>query len=164
MPSFTVWNTPRTKFFCSGARRVWQSLSGSFFFLWLNRFNSSNKYISSPSEGPQSRARMDSGSRSLYSLHLGTCGFTRVRCVRRNTPRTKWFCGLSAVLEVQILSSSARKAKEAFVSGDIPQPGELLWMPLHPMQMVQDQQGFCVCIAYWDTLHLILLMAQCSLF
>ena len=29
---------------------------------------------------------MDSGSRTMYSLHLVTCSFTRVRCVpKRNT-------------------------------------------------------------------------------
>ena len=36
---------------------------------------------SGPSEGPQSRMRMDSGPRTMYSLHLGTCSFTRVRHV-----------------------------------------------------------------------------------
>ena len=36
---------------------------------------------SSHSEGPQPRGHMDIGSRTMYSLHLGTCGFTRVRCV-----------------------------------------------------------------------------------
>ena len=38
---------------------------------------------SSPSKGPQPRARMDVGSRTMYSLNLGTCSFTRVRCVPR---------------------------------------------------------------------------------
>ena len=38
---------------------------------------------SSPSEGPQSQARMDSGSRTMYSLHLGTCSFAWVRGVSK---------------------------------------------------------------------------------
>ena len=36
---------------------------------------------SGPSKGPLSRARMDNRSRTMYSLHLGTCKFTRVRYV-----------------------------------------------------------------------------------
>ena len=40
-----------------------------------------------PSGALQSRARMDSGSRTMYSLHLGTCSFIRVRCSPRRTPQ-----------------------------------------------------------------------------
>ena len=73
--------------------------------LWSRRFSTANiqqiqqrlvffcvlalGVCSSPSKGLQSRARIDSGSRTMYNLHPRTYSFTRVRCVPKEDTTTK---------------------------------------------------------------------------
>ena len=70
-----------------------ESLSMSFFFVACVP---APGMCSSPSKGPQPRAHMDIGSRTMHSLHLGTCSFTRVRCVpKEDTTGARLGCRLS---------------------------------------------------------------------
>ena len=81
---------------------MWHSISRGSLGLWIDTFQRNNIFFFfciflcsgvvciSPSEGPQSRAHMDSGSTTMYSLHRGTCSFTWLRCVpHEDTTRGK---------------------------------------------------------------------------